>query len=353
MTTATKARTTANTTPVLIGLAVLVLIGIAAWAIQLTQGMSVIGTGQVVVWGVYIVSFFLLAGMAGGLVILAAAADLGVIPGLQPYRRGLLLGALASFIASGFMILMDIGQPFRVLNMVFSPNLSSPFVWDFGCLALSVVVAAIYLYVAPKGKLIPAIAALVAALVIVVEGWILSMSPGGVLWHGGMMPAMFLVEALVAAAAITLIARGEDDISHWLIRALLVLLPILVALNVFEITAVSYAGDPDAKAAAALFLNGNLATLFWGQLLLGIVVPFALLAWFAANRTAVIVAGVLAILGVFVAKYIVLVAGQAIPFMQSPATYVPTWVEAAGVIGIAGLAGLLFMLGERFVRSKA
>ncbi len=353
MTTATKARTTTNTTPLLIGFAVLVLIGIAAWAIQLTQGMSVIGTGQSVVWGVYIVSFFLLAGLAGGLVILAAGADLEVVPGLKPYRRGLLLGALACFIASGFMILMDIGQPFRVLNMVFSPNLSSPFEWDFGCLALGVVVAAIYLYVGPQGKLLPVLAALVAALVVVVEGWILSMSAGSPLWHGGMMPAIFFVEALVAASALTLITQSNRDAGRWLVRALLVLLPILVALNLFELAAVNYAGEPEAQAAASLLLTGNLALFFWGELLLGIVIPFALLAWFGRDRTMVLTAAVLAILGVFVAKYVVLVAGQAIPFMQSPVAYTPTWVEAAGVIGMAGFAGLLYLLADRFLPAKA
>lgn len=239
MTTVAKTQRTTNDVPWLIGLAVLVVIGIVAWVVQLTQGFEVLGVGQAIVWGAYIATFFSLAGLAGGLVILAALSDLGVIPNLQPYRRGLLLGALAAYVASGFMILMDIGQPLRVLNLIFSANLSSPFVWDFASLAVSVIVTAIYLFAGPKGKWLPALAGVVAALVMIMEGLILSLTVGGVLWHGGMMPVVFLVEGLMAAAAILLIAQADPKVSAWLRRAVLVLLPIVVVLNLLEIAAVS------------------------------------------------------------------------------------------------------------------
>ncbi len=353
MTTAAKTQRTTSDVPWLIGLAVLVVIGIAAWAVQLTQGLEVLGVGQVIVWGAYIATFFLLASTAGGLVILAALGDLKVVPGLQPYRRGLLLGALACYIASGFMILMDIGQPLRVLNMILSANLSSPFVWDFASLALSVIITAIYLFAGPRGRWLPVVAAIVAALVIVVEGFILSMSVAGELWRGGMMPVVFLVEGLMAASAITLLAQPNREANRWLRRALLVLLPTLVVLNLLEIAAVSYAGSVGAQDATALFLTGSLAPLFWGQALLGIVVPFVLLALPGENRAATFVAAVLVILGVFVAKLGVLIAGQSLSFMQGEATYLPTLVEVAGVLGIIGLAGLLFLLGKRLISPKA
>jgi dimethyl sulfoxide reductase membrane subunit len=352
MATATKARASQSTLPGIIGLAVLVVIGIVAWGVQLSQGITSLGVGQAIVWGVYIATFFLLAGIAGGLMILASLSDLEVIPGLKSYRRGLLIGAVASFVAAGFMILMDIGRPERVLNMVFSANLSSPFVWDFACLALSVVVAAIYLYVGPKGKLLPILSGIVAALVIVVEGWILSMSAGGELWRGGMIPVLFLAEGLMAASAVVLIGQTGDKTSNWLRRLVLVLLPTMVVLNLLEMATTAYAGNPDAQAQMALYF-GSLAPLFWGEVLLGIVVPFVLLGWAGTNRSLTTVAAVLAILGVFAAKLVVLVAGQSLPFMRPAATYTPTLVEIGGVVGILGLAGLLYVLGQRFIPAKA
>ncbi len=62
---------------------------------------------------------------------------------------------------------------------------------------------------------------------------------------------------------------------------------------------------------------------------------------------------VLVILGVLAAKLVVLTAGQAIPFFQAETTYIPTLVEFGGVVGILGLAGLLFLLGKRLLRPKA
>ncbi len=353
MTTVAKAQRTTNDMVWLVGLGILVLIGLAAWIVQLTQGLQVVGVGQAIVWGAYIATFFFLAGIGAGLVILAAGADLDVLPALQPLRRSLLLGALGAFVASGFMILMDLGKPQRVFNMLLSPNLASPFQWDFACLALAVIVTAVYLFVAPKGKWLPALAAIVAVLVPVVEGWILSMSVGSPLWHGGLMPVLFVVEALLAAAAIVLAFQSDRRAEPWLRRAVLVMLPIPLVLHLFEIASINYAGHVDAQAAVALFLTGRLALLFWGAVLVGFVLPFVLLAWVKQSRLATIIAAFLAIAGLLAVKLVILTAGQALPFNQPEAVYVPTLVEVGGVIGILGLAGLLFVLGRRLVPAKA
>lgn len=356
MATATKVKNAPVSQPStgflpLIGLAVLVVIGIAAWIVQLTQGFSTLGVGQEIVWGVYIAAFFFLVGIAGGLMILTSLADLDVVPGLKTSRRKLLMGSLACFIAGGFMILMDIGQPLRVLNMIFSANFTSPFVWDFACLALSVIAGIIYLYSKPKGKLLPIIAGVLAFLVIIVEGWILSMSAGSKLWQGGMTPLLFLVEGLLAASSVVLFGQTKGQIFDWLRRAVLILLPVLVVLNILEMASVAYSGDPEAQSALALYF-GNLAPLFWGMVLIGIVVPFVLLAWAGKDVIAVKTASILAILGVFAAKLVVLVAGQALPYMRPAANYVPTLVEVGGVVGIVALAGLLYVLGQRYIQPK-
>jgi molybdopterin-containing oxidoreductase family membrane subunit len=353
MTTVAKAQRKTNDTVWLVGLGILVLIGLVAWIVQVTQGFQVVGVNQAVVWGAYIATFFFVAGVGAGLVILAAGADLDVLPALQPLRRSLLLGALGAFVASGFMILMDLGKPQRVFNMLLSPNFTSPFQWDFAALALAVIVTAVYLFVAPKGRWLPILAAVVAALVPVVEGWILSMSVGGTLWHGGLMPVLFVVEALLGATALVLALQPDRSVGAWLRRAVLVLLPVPLALHLFEIASISYAGHVDAQAAVALFLTGRLAPLFWGAVLVGFVLPFVLLAWVHQSRIATIVAAILVIPGVLAVKLVLLTAGQALPFMQAEALYVPTLVEVGGVIGILGLAGLLFVLGRRLVPAKA
>jgi len=62
--------------------------------------------------------------------------------------------------------------------MIFSPNFKSMFVWDFYSLAIAVVLAAAYLWFGAKSKWLPILAAIFAVAVVVVEGWILSVSAG-------------------------------------------------------------------------------------------------------------------------------------------------------------------------------
>ena len=349
MTTEVKLQRTSNGLAWLVGMVALVVIGAVAWGIQLSKGMVVLGIGQIVVWGIYIAAFFTLVGLASGLLVLAVLSDLGVIQGMGASRRNLLIGALACYIAGGFMILMDIGKPLRVMNMVFDAEFKSPFVWDFFSLALGVIVTIVYLLVSPKGKWLPVIAGIVAGIVVIFEGWILSMSAGSPLWSGGMMPAIFLVEGLVMALAVCLIGQTNPEASAALRRGLLVVLPILFLFNVFEIGANLYAGDVDDLFGTNLLLA---SPLFWLEVILGIILPFVLLIWAGKNRSLVNVASILAVLGVFVAKSLTLVTGESISFLMGTAKYSPTVVEFAGVIGVAGLAGLLYLLGTRFIPQK-
>ena len=333
----------------LIGLAVLALIGLVAWIVQLTQGFNVLGVNQAVAWGAYIGAFFLLAGTGAGLVVLAAAGDLGILAEMKARRRGLLIGAIACFVAAGFAILMDIGKPERVFNMLFSPNVGSMFVWDFWCLALSVILAAAYLYLGAKGKWLPILAAIAAIAVVLVEGWILSVTSGRALWHSALLPVVFLVEAGIASLSVVLLLRGElASARKWLT----VLLPTALLLTIVELVTVGYGGSPDAAAGLAILTSGSLALVYWGQIILGVIVPFALLVWMASNRMAVQVAAALAFLGVFAAKFAILVAGQAIPFMQAQASYAPSLVEWAGLVGMIGWAGLIYLLGKRYLPAQ-
>jgi dimethyl sulfoxide reductase membrane subunit len=349
MTTTAKIQPTLKDTPWLIAFVILFVVGLIAWFMQISQGFDTLGVGQAIVWGVYIAAFFLMAGIASGLVILAALGDLDVLPGLKTLRRPLLIGAIASYIAAGIAILMDIGKPDRVLNMLFSPNFKSMFVWDFYMLALSVIFAAALLWFGAKSKWLPIVAALFAAAVVIVEGWILSVSAGTPLWQNPTLPLVFFLDGLISAIALVLLFSAQPKLKG----VLAALLAAVVVFSLIELVTVSYGGTPEAKEGIALLWSGALAPFYWGALILGFVVPFAALVWGGTNETTLVVASVLAILGVFCTKLAVLVAGQALPFMRAPATYMPTFVEIGGVVGIAALAGLLFVLGKRFVPIRA
>ncbi len=353
MTTRKITQQSTNELPWLVGLGILAAIGIGAWIVQLVQGPGVLGIGQTIVWGVYIALFFLFAGTGAGLVILAALGDLGVLPALQEYRRVLLIAALGTMVAAGIVILMDVGKPERVFGLIFSPNLRSMFVWDFYSLALSVILAAAYLYLGPKGKWLPIAAAVIATALVVVEALILVVSASTPYWHSALLPVVFVAEGLISALALVLLSSGKVGVVAIARRWLAVLLAAVFVFSVIELMAIGYGGNVDAKASLYLLTGSSLNILYWGQLLLGLVLPFALLVWAPKNRVAVLAAAVLAIAGVFVGKFDLLVAGQAIPFMQSAESYAPSLVEAVAGIGMLGLAAFLFVLGNRYIHFQA
>ena len=340
--------------PWLIGLAVLVVIGIVAWIAQLAAGFDVLGVGQSIAWGVYIATFFLLAGAGSGLLLGSATTDLGFLPEMAEHRRSLLVGALACYIAAGFAVLMDIGQPLRALEMIYSPNFKSMFVWDFYLLGLSVILTLVCLLRRPGSKRVAGLAAAAAVLLLLVEGAILAVTAGTPLWHSGLIPVMFLVEGVVTAISLVLLKRGAATSSgERMRRTLTALLPVLLVCTLVEMVAVLYGGDADAAAAMKMLAAGSFAPMYWGQLVLGIVVPFAIFAGPSVARGNIRVAAVLAIAGVFVAKMNLLVAGRALPFMGTPTSYTPSVVEIGGLIGLVGLAALLYVLGKRVLPLQA
>jgi Ni/Fe-hydrogenase subunit HybB-like protein len=205
------------------------------------------------------------------------------------------------------------------------------------------------LFVATKGKWLAIISGIVAGIIVIFEGWILSMSAGAPLWHGGMMPGIFLVEGILVALAVTIVSQFGRQSFPALRRWLLVLLPVLFLLNLFQIGASLYVGELEDLGGTRLMLS---YPLFWLEVVLGIIVPFVLLMWFHKNRTVVIVSAVLVVLGVFVAKSLTLAAGQALSFLMGTMAYTPTIVEIGGVVGAAGLAGLLYLVGIRLLPKK-
>jgi len=333
-------------------LALLAALGLVAWIVQLSQGMQVTGINQAVVWGFYIGTFFLLAGTASGLLFLAALGHLEIMPGLNKYRRDILIGAVAAYLGAGTVILMDIGHPERVLQFLTSPQFGSPFVWDFYALALATVVALAYLVLAPQARWLAWVAGIVSLGVVLAEGLLMSVSGARPVWHSPLIPVLFLVEALVSSAAILYLAIREEKVEHAMVKMLRVCLPILLILSLVEAITVMYGGETETKQAMSLILTGKLAWLFWLQIVLGIVVPLAIFAMSPPGRVVAAGAAILAILGVLVAKLNVLIAGQAFPRLDQPTYYTPTWVETAGVFGVIAFAILLFTLGRRLLPSK-
>ncbi len=124
----------------------LIVIGaaIATYAEQYQEGLTITGLSRDVPWGFYIAQFTFMVGVA-------ASAVMVVLPyylhHYKTYSKVVILGeflAVPSLLVCMLFIVVDMGQPSRVLNIMLYPTLNSPMFWDMvslmGYLVLNFVI---------------------------------------------------------------------------------------------------------------------------------------------------------------------------------------------------------------------
>src|ERR1039457_2674364 len=128
-------------------LVVLMAWGLAAWIYELHFGLSATGMRDVVSWGMYIFTFAFFIGLSAGGLIMASSAEVFGIKALKPLSRLGVLSAAACVTVAALMIIPDLGQPCRVINIFIHPNWSSPLIWDILIIPVYFVFSVVDLYV--------------------------------------------------------------------------------------------------------------------------------------------------------------------------------------------------------------
>ena len=129
--------------------ALLVLVGLAAYLRQLSEGLGITGMSRDVSWGLYIAQFTFLVGVA-------ASAVMVVLPyylhNYKVFGRMVILGeflAVSAVLMCMLFVFVDMGQPARVLNMVLHPSPRSVMFWDLlvltGYLLLNAIIGSVTL----------------------------------------------------------------------------------------------------------------------------------------------------------------------------------------------------------------
>jgi Ni/Fe-hydrogenase subunit HybB-like protein len=109
----------------------IILIGVATYAKQYAEGLTVTGMSRDVSWGFYIAQFTFMVGVA-------ASAVMVVLPyylhNYKAFGRMVILGeflAVSAVLVCMLFIFVDMGQPSRMANLALYPTPNSPMFWDF------------------------------------------------------------------------------------------------------------------------------------------------------------------------------------------------------------------------------
>lgn len=358
------------------------VVGLGCFVYQWINGLAVTGLSNTISWGMYIISFMFLVGISAGGLIVAAGAELVGSERFASLQRLAVLLSGTAILAAAISILPDIGRPQIAWKMIRQPHWTSPLIWDVIIIGVYLTIAAVDLYILTRPNPKPgamrrmAFVALPAAVLVhSITAWIFGLLVARPFWNTALLAPMFVSSALVSGLGLLIVtAYVVDRTTEWepdrkVFDDLGKLMVWFIAVDGFLLFAeilTTYASRiPDHLKQLNVLLVGRLAPVFWAEVAIGVVIPFAICASRLRRRRGwVVAAGALAMLGVFAKRINIVMTSMFMPlvglepgipggrpgqeFAPNP-IYLPTWVEAGILIGLACFIGMLVTLGVRYL----
>ncbi|OFW54825.1 MAG: hypothetical protein A2146_04810 [Actinobacteria bacterium RBG_16_67_10] len=383
-------------TVAVLGLAI--LWGAIAYWTQFEQGLGVTGLQQPVSWGFYVTNFVFFIGISHAGTLISAILRLSRAEWRRPITRmAEVITVMVLFIGAG-QILVDLGRPDRLFNVIRYGRYQSPLLWDATSISAYLTASMFYLYL----PLIPDIAilrdrlgkrrflysvlamgwtgterqhrilnraiAIMAVLVIpiavsvhTVVSFVFSMTIQPA-WHSSIFGPYFVAGAIFSGIAALIVAMAiVRRIYHlqaylkpihfrYLGHLLLVMTLLWFYLTFAEYLTGYYGNEPEEMKVFWSKFTGLFWPTFWAMLALNFVVPMAFLVNLrnhAVGKT--VVASVAVVIGMWLERFNIVVPTLSNPRLPFPEThYWPTWVEWGETAGSFGLFILLYVLFVKF-----
>jgi molybdopterin-containing oxidoreductase family membrane subunit len=323
-------------------------------------------------WGLPIVTydFFLLS--STGLTMIASAWTVFGIQAYEPIARRALWLAVAALIGGVAALFMELGAPIRAMLLIpTSFQTDAPLFWKvWGIIFYTVALAVLVLkWLAasadtqpPKGAAVVAFAS--AVFITFVAGTVYGMMAMRPFWFGGEVSLGFIVEALLGGVTFIIIfthlAHGMDA-SRLDERTRALFTGSLAGL--FGLLMVAHAFFVASRLVAGLWSNADgmqvwhhlwSRPMFQAELWIGIGVPL-LITVLPQLRKSIglqLVAAVIAIVALFVARYDFVIGGQLVALLKGSwahglLQYSPSLTEWAVLATAVFLANVVNALGEQ------
>ncbi len=344
--------------------------GVYFYLRQLDYGLGITGLSRNVTWGAYIGEFTFLVGIA-------ASAVMVVIPyylhNHKEFGRMTVLGEFLAIAAVAMCILfifVDMGQPVRILNVIFYPHLRSMMFWDMislsGYLVLNVTITLASIHALQLGTPPPPWLRKVVLLSIpwaisihTVTAFLYSGLPGRPFWLTAILAPRFLASAFASGPALLILLclalkrLTGFDVGAKAINGLAVIVTYAMMANLFfllmEIFTAFYSQIPELMEHfdnMYLGLHEHTSLLPWGRtsvLLMLAAAAMLIVPRIRRNTRWLAVACAVTFLGLWADKGVCLVVCGFMPSpLESMTNYAPTLPEVTISAGIWAV-GLLMI----------
>jgi molybdopterin-containing oxidoreductase family membrane subunit len=376
------------------GLSVFILWGAIAYAVQFYAGLGVTGLQQPVSWGFYVTNFVFFIGISHAGTLISAILRLSRAEWRRPITRmAEVITAMVLFIGAG-QILVDLGRPDRILNVILHGRYQSPLLWDATSISAYLTASLTYLYLPMipdiavlrdrlgKWKLFYSVLALgwtgteqqqrvlnraiaimcvivipVAISVHSVVSFVFSMTLQP-MWHSTIFGPYFVVGAIFSGIAALIVAmiifRKAYGLEPFLkpvhfryLGQLLLIMSLLWFYFTFaEYLTGYYGAEPEEMKVFWAKFSGPFWPYFWAMVLCNLFIPLIFLVRLGQHTVRkVLIASLSIIVGMWLERFIIVIPTLSYPRLPFPQTfYHPTWVELGEFAGSLALFALFYLL---------
>ena len=358
-------------------LGLLALIGVAVYLEQLSTGLVITGLSRDVPWGMYIAQLTFLVGVAASAVVVVAPYYLH---DFKAFGRLTILGeflAISAVSMCMLFVLVDLGQPFRMLNLFLYPSLRSVLFWDatvlLGYLFLNALIGFVALASEQRGTPPPS---WIKPFVLLSIPWAISIHTVTAFLYSGLGARPFWLTAILAPRFLaSAFASGPSllillclvlrrftrfDAGDLAVKKLSQIITYAIAANIFfvlvELFTALYSANPHhSEQFEYLFLglhgHNSLVPFMWTSQILAVVSLVLLLIPKIRNNLKVLpVICVAIIVAIWIEKGLGMVVTGFIPSpLNKVHEYAPTLAEGLITIGIYAIGFLMLTVFFKLV----
>ncbi len=375
-----------------------VLFGAAAYGTQLTRGLGVTGLNEPVSWGFYVTNFVFFIGISHAGTLISAILRLTNAEWRRPITRMAEVITVMVLFVGAANILVDLGRPDRLLNVIQYGRYQSPLLWDATSISAYFTASTLYLYLplipdiailrdtvprwgwlyrllalgwtgTPRQHLILERAMGIMAVLVIpiaisvhsVVSFVFSMTLQP-MWHSTIFGPYFVVGAIYSGIAALLIGmailrrayRLEAYVKpihfDYLSRLLLVMSLLWFYFTFAEYLTGFYGHEPEEMKVFWSKFTGAYAPYFWTMVVCNLLIPIGILS-FRKLRTVrgSVVASIGVCIGMWLERYIIVVPTLSNPRIEyAPQHYIPSWVEVGETVGCFCFFVLLYLVFTKF-----
>lgn len=269
-------------------------------------------------WHATYAIYFFVIGIVSGLSFLSYGS--WITPALRPLREKAAYGSIVLLAVGGLLLIADLSQPLRFLNILNPAYLhfTSPLAWGalnivaFGIVSVLYILSLLKKDETPRTRLLATLAALLALGLPVYTGYDLTVHQSRPVWNTPIMPVLFVALAIASGTAVGSLLAAGNEAARKVLHQYLLWSTAAVGVILISILGTTNYGGSASELTFMILTTGTMGLIFVGVgMLAGTAAPVALLLAPAGRQQAgLMLSALLVLVGSAALRYALLMGPQ-------------------------------------------